>query len=137
MIEVVGELISRPYIEITLNLLARFGITVQREGWQRFTIPAGSQYQSPGALHVEADASSASYFIALGAIAAGSQAPQRHQASKGVGADSIQGDIRFIEAARLMGAAVDERPQLAGSVARQPGRSRPSTWTATTSPTPP
>jgi 3-phosphoshikimate 1-carboxyvinyltransferase len=66
VIEVVGELISKPYIEITLNLLARFGIAVRREGWQRFIIPAGSRYQSPGEIHVEADASSASYFIALG-----------------------------------------------------------------------
>ena len=63
--EVVGELISKPYIEITLNLLARFGIVVQRDGWQRFTIPAGSRYQSPGDIYVEADASSASYFMAL------------------------------------------------------------------------
>ena len=74
MIEVVGELISKPYIEITLNLLARFGIAVQRDGWQRFTIPAGSRYRSPGDIHVEADASSASYFIALGAIAGGDSA---------------------------------------------------------------
>ena len=59
-IEVAGELISRPYIEITLNLLKRFGIQVEREGWQRFTIPAGSQYQSPGEIHIEGDASSAS-----------------------------------------------------------------------------
>jgi 3-phosphoshikimate 1-carboxyvinyltransferase len=65
VIEVVGELISRPYIEITLNLLARFGVQVQREGWQRFTILAGSELRSPGTVHVEADASSASYFIAL------------------------------------------------------------------------
>jgi 3-phosphoshikimate 1-carboxyvinyltransferase len=104
-IEVVGELISRPYIEITLNLLARFGIAVAREGWQRFTIPAGSRYQSPGVIHVEADASSASYFIALGAIAA-------HAGSvciAGVGEDSIQGDIRFVDAARLMGAHVTGR----------------------------
>lgn len=69
VIDVVGELISRPYIEITLNLLARFGVQVRRDGWQRFTIPAGSQLTSPGVIHVEADASSASYFIALGAIA--------------------------------------------------------------------
>ena len=68
VIEVQGELISKPYIEITLNLLARFGIKVRRDGWQKFTIPAGSRYQSPGSIHVEADASSASYFIALGAI---------------------------------------------------------------------
>src|SRR5205085_4546852 len=66
VIEVVGELISRPYVEITLNLLQRFGIAVRREGWQRFTIPAGSRYRSPGEIHVEADASSASYFVALG-----------------------------------------------------------------------
>lgn len=57
-IEVVGELISKPYIEITLNLLARYGIVVQRAEWQRFTIPAGARLQSPGVLHVEADASS-------------------------------------------------------------------------------
>ena len=68
VIDVVGELISKPYIEITLNLLARFGIQVRRDGWERFTIPAGSRYQSPGSIHVEADASSASYFIALGAL---------------------------------------------------------------------
>ena len=68
-IDVEGELISKPYIHITLELLARFGIRVENHGWQRFVIPAGSRYQSPGAIHVEADASSASYFIALGAIA--------------------------------------------------------------------
>jgi 3-phosphoshikimate 1-carboxyvinyltransferase len=105
VIEVVGELISKPYIEITLNLLSRFGIEVQREGWQRFTIPAGSRYRSPGDIHVEADASSASYFIALGAIAKGSGIR-----IEGVGADSIQGDIRFVEAARLMGARVESGP---------------------------
>ena len=109
VIEVVGELISRPYIEITLNLLERFGVAVQRNGWQRFTIPAGCTLRSPGALHVEADASSASYFIALGAIAAsvGAQSGIRVQ---GVGADSIQGDIRFIEAARMMGAQIESGP---------------------------
>jgi 3-phosphoshikimate 1-carboxyvinyltransferase len=103
VIEVIGELISKPYIEITLNLLARFGIEVRREGWQRFTIPAGCRYRSPGQIHVEADASSASYFIALGAIASAADAPLR---IRGVGQDSIQGDIRFIEAARMMGAQV-------------------------------
>ena len=65
-----GELISKPYVDITLALLARFGIDVQRDGWQRFTIPACSTYRSPGAIHVEGDASSASYFIAVGALAA-------------------------------------------------------------------
>ncbi|MGH6628079.1 MAG: bifunctional 3-phosphoshikimate 1-carboxyvinyltransferase/cytidylate kinase [Burkholderiaceae bacterium] len=109
VIEVVGELISKPYIEITLKLLARFGIAVQREGWQRFTIPAGCRYQSPGSIHVEADASSASYFIALGALAAPT-AGQKGIRIQGVGADSIQGDIRFIEAAELMGAKVRSGP---------------------------
>ncbi len=108
-IDVVGELISRPYIEITLNLLQRFGIEIQRQGWQRFTIPAGARYQSPGEIHVEGDASSASYFIALGAIAPAS-AGRGALEIKGVGADSIQGDIRFIEAARLMGAQIDSTP---------------------------
>jgi 3-phosphoshikimate 1-carboxyvinyltransferase len=109
VIDVVGELISRPYIEITLNLLARFGIAVKREGWQRFTIPAGSQYQSPGTLFVEADASSASYFIALGAIAPAS-AGQQGIRIEGLGAASIQGDIRFVEAAEMMGAKVVSGP---------------------------
>jgi 3-phosphoshikimate 1-carboxyvinyltransferase len=109
VIDVVGELISRPYIEITLNLLARYGIDVERDGWQRFTIPAGSRYRSPGSIHVEADASSASYFIALGALAA---APESGGAVRidGVGAASIQGDIRFVDAARLMGAEVTSGP---------------------------
>jgi 3-phosphoshikimate 1-carboxyvinyltransferase len=109
VIEVVGELISKPYIEITLNLLARFGITVRRDGWERFTIPAGSSYSSPNDIHVEADASSASYFIALGGIATGSSS-QNGIRIEGVGADSIQGDIRFIDAARQMGAQVDSGP---------------------------
>jgi 3-phosphoshikimate 1-carboxyvinyltransferase len=106
VIEVVGELISKPYIEITLNLLSRYGIDVKRDGWQSFTIPAGSRYQSPGEIHVEADASSASYFIALGAIAATQQAVR----IEGVGASSIQGDIRFMEAAAQMGAHIESGP---------------------------
>ena len=106
VIAVQGELISKPYIEITLNLLARFGVQVRRDGWERFTIPAGSRLQSPGVVHVESDASSASYFIALGAIA-GAQAPIRIE---GLGEASIQGDIRFLEAARAMGAAIASGP---------------------------
>jgi 3-phosphoshikimate 1-carboxyvinyltransferase len=106
VIEVQGELISKPYVEITLNLLARFGIVVRRDGWQRFTIPAGSAYRSPGHIHVEGDASSASYFVALGAIAA-TGTPVRIE---GVGTDSIQGDIRFVEAAQAMGAALTSGP---------------------------
>jgi 3-phosphoshikimate 1-carboxyvinyltransferase len=99
-IEVVGELISKPYIEITLNLMARFGVTVQRNGWQSFTIPAGSRYRSPGELWVEGDASSASYFLAAGAIGWG---PVRVE---GIGKQSIQGDVRFAEALERMGATI-------------------------------
>ena len=108
-IDVEGELISKPYIHITLELLARFGIRVKNHGWQRFVIPAGSRYQSPGAIHVEADASSASYFIALGAIATGDNG-QKSIKIEGVGLDSIQGDIRFAEAAQAMGAVVTGGP---------------------------
>lgn len=108
-IEVVGELISKPYIAITLQLLARFGIQVHHDNWQRFTIPAGSQYQSPGSIYVEADASSASYFIALGAIASSAEASNSIKI-QGVGLDSIQGDIRFVEAAQAMGAKVTGGP---------------------------
>ena len=107
-IQVEGELISKPYIDITLKLMQRFGVAVQRDdetGWQRFTIAVGARYQSPDTLHVEADASSASYFIALGALAA--DAAQGHCVTvQGVGAESIQGDIRFIEAADQMGAHI-------------------------------
>lgn len=127
-IEVVGELISRPYIEITLNLLKRFGIHVQRplgaDNWQRFTIPAGSQYQSPGEIHVEGDASSASYFIALGAISEPT-AGQNNIEILGVGADSIQGDIRFIEAARMMGAQIESTPNSLRISRGKPGEGWP------------
>ncbi len=108
-IDVVGELISKPYIAITLQLLARFGIVVEHQNWQRFTIAAGSRYQSPGDIHVEADASSASYFIALGAIASSTEG-QNGIKIQGVGLDSIQGDIRFVDAARAMGAVVTGGP---------------------------
>jgi len=104
-IEVVGELISKPYIDITLTLLARFGIAVRNDAHSAFVIPRGSRYQSPGSIHVEADASSASYFIGLGAIVSGPGIR-----IEGVGADSIQGDIRFVEAAQSMGAAVAKGP---------------------------
>ena len=99
-IDVIGELISKPYIEITLNLMQRFGIHVERDGWQAFTIKAGQHYVSPGVIHVEGDASSASYFLAAGAIAGG---PVRVE---GVGRDSIQGDVRFAEALEKMGATI-------------------------------
>ncbi len=103
VIEVVGELISKPYIAITLNLLARFGVRVRNQHWARFTIPEASRLVSPGAIHVEGDASSASYFVALGAIAASADAPLRVE---GMGSASIQGDLAFVGAAQAMGANV-------------------------------
>ena len=131
-VEVVGVLISKPYIEITLAMMARFGVKVQRghgdaehsgaghaaqrplpqsgltanvsggqrKEWQRFVVFGGQRYVSPGELHVEGDASSASYFLAAGAIGGG---PVRVE---GVGKYSVQGDVRFAEALAKMGAVV-------------------------------
>lgn len=102
-IEVTGDLISKPYVELTLNMMARFGIEAQRHGWKRFDVPIG-QYRSPGQIFVEGDASSASYFLAaglLGGMHAGG--PVR---VLGVGQQSIQGDVRFVEVLREMGALV-------------------------------
>ncbi len=100
VIEIEGELISKPYIEITMRLMARFGVTVEREDWRRFTVPSGVRYQSPGAIAVEGDASSASYFLAAGALGGG---PVR---VVGVGSASIQGDVAFAQALARMGANV-------------------------------
>ena len=103
-VEVEGELISKPYVEITLRLLAAFGVDVQRDGWRAFRLAAGEGPRSPGRYQVEGDASSASYFIAAGAVAAAPDAPLRIE---GVGAGSIQGDLAFVDAVRAMGASVD------------------------------
>jgi 3-phosphoshikimate 1-carboxyvinyltransferase len=100
VIEVEGELISKPYIEITLELMAVFGVVVERAGWSRFTIPAGQRYVSPGVVPVEGDASNASYFLAAGAIGGG---PVRVE---GAGRNSVQGDVRFVDALAQMGADV-------------------------------
>ncbi len=100
-VAVIGELISKPYIDITLAMMARFGVTVQRDGWRSFTLAAGSRYKSPGVIYVEGDASSASYFLAAGAIGGG---PLRIE---GVGSGSIQGDVRFADALALMGAQIE------------------------------
>lgn len=99
-VEVIGDLVSKPYVEITLNSMRRFGVEVEREAWRRFVVPAGARYRSPGRIHVEGDASSASYFLAAGAIGGG---PVRVQ---GVGRASVQGDVRFVEVLEAMGAEV-------------------------------
>jgi 3-phosphoshikimate 1-carboxyvinyltransferase len=114
-VDVVGELISKPYIEITLATMARFGVTVERDGWQRFTVKAGSRYVSPGTIYVEGDASSASYFLALGAIGGG---PLRVE---GVGRDSIQGDVKFADALAQMGAEIEMGPNWMEARAPQSG----------------
>lgn len=102
-IEVVGELISKPYIEITLNLMATFGVHVKRNGWQEFTVPAQTQYQSPGKIYVEGDASSASYFIAAGAVASDANG----LLIEGISKNSIQGDIKFADEVVKMGAKIE------------------------------
>ena len=103
-IEVEGELISKPYIDITLNTLRRFGVEVQREDWSAFVIPAGARYRSPGEVYVEGDASSASYFLAAGVIGGlYGGGPVRVE---GVGRSSIQGDVRFTEILQRMGGEI-------------------------------
>ena len=77
---------------------------VERHGWQRFVVPAGCVYRSPGVVYVEGDASSASYFLALGTIGGG---PLRVE---GVGQDSVQGDVRFTDALARMGARIAMGP---------------------------
>jgi len=106
-IEVIGELISKPYIEITTNLMGQFGVQVHNDAWQVFTIPAHANlehgpYSAPGAFNVEGDASSASYFLALGALGQGPVTV------RGAGRDSIQGDVVFAHALSMMGANVTQ-----------------------------
>ncbi len=104
-VRVEGELVSRPYVDITLNTMRRFGVEVVRDGFSAFTVPASSRYHSPGEIHVEGDASSASYFLAAGAISGLSGGgPVRVE---GVGRASIQGDVRIADALREMGAKIE------------------------------
>lgn len=115
-VEVLGELISKPYISITLDFMARFGVTVERDGWKSFTIAGGQRYRSPGTIFVEGDASSASYFLAAGAIGGG---PVRVE---GVGLDSIQGDVRFADALETMGARITRGPNWIEAAAPASGK---------------
>jgi 3-phosphoshikimate 1-carboxyvinyltransferase len=100
-INIKGELVSKPYIDITLALMAQFGVKVQNHGYTRFEINPWQQYVSPGTVLVEGDASSASYFLAAGAIAGGSVKVT------GVGRLSIQGDVKFADALEKMGAQIE------------------------------
>ena len=102
-IAIEGALVSKPYVEMTLSLMRRFGVPATRAGWSSFGVPAGP-YRSPGEIYVEGDASSASYFLAAGAISGTTGGgPVRVE---GVGRASIQGDVRFTEVLEKMGAAV-------------------------------
>jgi 3-phosphoshikimate 1-carboxyvinyltransferase len=104
VLAVEGELVSKPYVELTLNTLRRFGVEVERSGWTTFTIPAGARYASPGEIFVEGDASSASYFLAAGAISGlTGGGPVRVE---GVGRSSMQGDVRFAGTLERMGASI-------------------------------
>lgn len=103
-IRVDGELVSKPYIDITLHTMALFGVTVENNNYQSFVVRSGQKYRSPGDIMVEGDASSASYFLAAAAIAGGTVRVY------GVGEDSVQGDKRFAEVLSAMGAKVTYGP---------------------------
>lgn len=100
IITVASTLISQPYIQLTLAQIQSFGVQVEHHDWQQFVIPAQQRYRSPGSVYVEGDASSASYFLAAGAIGGG---PLR---VRGIGRNSAQGDVRFADALEMMGAKI-------------------------------
>lgn len=100
-IKITGELVSKPYIDITLHIMAQFGVKVENNNYTEFVIRKGQSYQSPGEFLVEGDASSASYFLAAAAIKGG------EIKVTGIGRNSIQGDIQFAEALAKMGADIE------------------------------
>eukprot|EP00246_Nothoceros_aenigmaticus_P017576 TRINITY_DN870_c0_g1_i1.p1 TRINITY_DN870_c0_g1~~TRINITY_DN870_c0_g1_i1.p1 ORF type:complete len:430 (-),score=84.75 TRINITY_DN870_c0_g1_i1:328-1437(-) len=101
-VEIVDKLISVPYVDMTLKLMERFGVKVERNGaWERFHIQGGQTYRSPGYVYVEGDASSASYFLAGAAVTGGTVTVE------GCGTSSLQGDVKFAEVLEKMGAKVD------------------------------
>ena len=102
-VEIEGEQVSKPYLAITVHLMAQFGVRVQHDNYERFEI-SPAVYQSPDSLLVEGDASSASYFLAAGAIAGDGVTVF------GVGNDSVQGDVAFVDVLEAMGAAVERGP---------------------------
>ena len=115
-IEVIGKLISRPYIDLTLGLMSRFGVEIEQNGPRHFVSHNGLNYISPGEIFVEGDASSASYFLAAGAISGG---PVRVE---GIGRNSLQGDVLFIKALEEMGACILQRDNWIEVRAPQSGR---------------
>ena len=103
-VDVIGDQVSKPYLDITLGIMDQFGVTASHTEYSRFSIPGSQQYVSPGHFMIEGDASSASYFFAAAAIAGG---PIRVH---GVGSNSVQGDIQFLDTIEQMGAVVDRQP---------------------------
>lgn len=104
-IQVIGEQVSKPYLDITLDVMQRFGVTARNDDYQHFTVPGNQVYQSPGAFMVEGDASSATYFLAAAAIKGGTVRVH------GVGTDSVQGDTQFVDVLEKMGAIVKRSRQ--------------------------
>nr|WP_319555862.1 3-phosphoshikimate 1-carboxyvinyltransferase [uncultured Vibrio sp.] len=100
-INIEGDLVSKPYIDITLHIMKQFGVNVINNDYQEFVIPAGQHYVAPGDFLVEGDASSASYFLAAAAIKGG------EVKVTGIGKNSIQGDIQFADALEKMGAEIE------------------------------
>ncbi|WP_273993692.1 3-phosphoshikimate 1-carboxyvinyltransferase [Vibrio parahaemolyticus] len=100
-IKIEGDLVSKPYIDITLHIMKQFGVEVINNDYQEFVIPAGQHYVAPGDFLVEGDASSASYFLAAAAIKGG------EVKVTGIGKNSIQGDIQFADALEKMGAEIE------------------------------
>ena len=102
-VSVIGEQVSKPYLDLTLDIMSKFGVNARHENHQYFTIPGGQSYQSPGTYLIEGDASSASYFLAAAAIAGGTVRVN------GIGSNSVQGDIEFLDAIEAMGAVVSRQ----------------------------
>ena len=106
VIRIKGDLVSKPYIDITLNLMKTFGVEIENQHYQQFVVKGGQSYQSPGTYLVEGDASSASYFLAAAAIKGGTVKVT------GIGRNSMQGDIRFADVLEKMGATICWRGEL-------------------------
>jgi len=116
-VEITGELVSRPYVNLTMGLMKRFGIEVAHDDEMRaFQVPSGEGYVAPGKLVVEGDASSASYFLAAGALGGG---PVRVE---GVGSASLQGDVKFVDVLKALGAKIEMGPEWIECSGRPPLR---------------
>lgn len=100
-IRVIGDLVSKPYIKITLHIMSQFGVEVENDNFQRFVVKAGQTYKAPETLMVEGDASSASYFLAAAAIKGG------EVKVTGIGRTSVQGDVQFADVLEAMGAEIE------------------------------